>query len=84
MSGCLIPKTGVFRTANIAKLLVETTAPSKLWGRPQSSGCALLCPKRGEGKGEGSVGGVQLDTHFPHGPDTILFTTKEGALFIIH
>ena len=27
--GCLIPKTDVFRTANIAKLLVETTAPSR-------------------------------------------------------
>lgn len=29
ISGCFIPKTDVFRTANIAKLLVETTAPSR-------------------------------------------------------
>ena len=39
--------------------------------------------KRGVGEEEG-VGGVQLDTRFRHGADTILSTTKEGAVFLAH
>jgi hypothetical protein len=40
--------------------------------------------ERGGGEGEGGVGGIQLDTRFPHGADTILSTTQEGAVFLVH
>ena len=41
--------------------------------------------KRREGEEEGGgVGGVQLDTRSPHGADTMLSTTNEGAVFLVH
>ena len=40
--------------------------------------------RRKRGEGEGGASGVQLDTRSPHGADTLLTTTKEGALFLVH
>jgi hypothetical protein len=42
ISGCLIPKTDMSRTANIAKLLAETTVPLRgKVGAKALSGCSL-------------------------------------------
>ena len=39
---------------------------------------------RKRGEGEEGVGDIQLDTRFRHGADTMLSTTKEGAVFLVH